>query len=91
MSELAVITIQDDTYEVTEIPVGYAVIVIDESGEDAPVAVRYTDSGSDEGERVDPRIVARRSPVSGVRGGFHSVRSTRSGVVVDRPSVWRDR
>ena len=55
MSELAVITIQDDTYEVTEIPVGYAVIVIDESGEDGPVAVRYTDSGTDEGERVDPR------------------------------------
>ena len=34
MSELAVITIRADTYEVTEIPVGYAVIVIDESGED---------------------------------------------------------
>src|SRR3954469_16440976 len=28
MSELAVITIQADTYEVTEIPLGYAVIVI---------------------------------------------------------------
>src|SRR4029079_11348076 len=56
MSELAVITIQADTYEVTEIPVGYAVIVIDESREDGPVAVRYTDSGSDEGERVDPGI-----------------------------------
>jgi hypothetical protein len=56
MSELAIITIQADTYEVTEIPVGYAVIVIDESGEDGPVAVRYTDSGSDEGERVDPRV-----------------------------------
>src|SRR3954454_21904845 len=56
MSELAVITIRADTYEVTEIPVGYAVIVIDESGEDGPVAVRYTDSGSEEGERVDPGI-----------------------------------
>ena len=56
MSELVVITIQADTYEVTEIPVGYAVIVIDESGEDGPVAVRYTDSGTDEGERVAPRI-----------------------------------
>ena len=37
MSELAVITIQADTYEVTEIALGFAVIVIDESGEDGPV------------------------------------------------------
>jgi hypothetical protein len=55
MSELTVITIRPDAFEVTEIPVGYAVIVIDESAGDGPVAVRYTDSGSDEGERVDPR------------------------------------
>jgi hypothetical protein len=63
MSELAVITIQADTYEVTEIPVGYAVIVIDESGEDGPVAVRYTDSGSDEGERVDLASSPRTKPL----------------------------
>jgi hypothetical protein len=56
MSELVVITIQADTYEVTEIPVGYAVIVIDESAEDGPVAIRYTDSESDDSERVDPGI-----------------------------------
>src|SRR3954452_21011036 len=56
MGELAVITIQADTYEATEIPVGYAVIVIDESGGDGPVAVRYTVSERDGDAPVDPRI-----------------------------------